>query len=71
LSIGQLTLNLEIVTKKRIGKCLRLLAASMLEEIREGVDRPRRKFRHGCETPGLLFVERTTPCNCSQLSLHR
>ena len=34
LRIGQLTLILEVVTKKRIGQCLRLVAASMLEEIR-------------------------------------
>jgi hypothetical protein len=54
LSIGQLTLNLEIVTKKRIGKLIRLLPASMLEEIREVVDRQRRKFRHGCETQTAL-----------------
>jgi hypothetical protein len=54
LRIGQLTLNLEVVTKKRIGQCLWLLAASMLEEIRKVVDRPRWKFRHGCETQTAL-----------------
>ncbi len=63
LSIGQLTLNLEVVTKKRIGKCLRLLAASMLEEIREVVDRPRRKFRHKCETQAVLESLRISAIN--------
>jgi hypothetical protein len=63
LSIGQLTLNLEVVTKKRIGKCLRLLPASMLEEIREVVDRPRRKFRHGCETQIALELLRISAIN--------
>jgi hypothetical protein len=52
--IGQLMLNLEVVTKQRIGKLIRLLPASMLEEIREVVDRPRWKFRHGCETQASL-----------------
>jgi hypothetical protein len=66
LSIGQLTLNLEIVTKKRIGKLIRLLPASMLEEIREVVDRQRRKFRHGCETQTALEpLKISTPPNPS------
>jgi hypothetical protein len=63
LSIGQLTLNLEVVTKKRIGKCLWLLAASMLEEVREVVDRPRWKFRHGCETQAALESLRIAAIN--------
>ena len=63
LSIGQLTLNLEVVTKKRIGKLIRLLAASMLEEIREVVDRPRRKFRHKCETQAALESLRISALN--------
>jgi hypothetical protein len=71
LAIGQLALNLEVVTKKGIGQLIRLLPASMLEEIWKVVDRPRWKFSHGCETPGPLFVERITPCNCSRRSLHR
>ncbi len=54
LAIGQLTLNVEVVTKKRIGQLIRLLPASMLEEIREVMDRQRRKFRHGCETQTAL-----------------
>jgi hypothetical protein len=63
LSIGQLTLNLEVVTKKRIGKRLWLLAASMLEEIRKVVDRPRWKFRHGSETQAALESLRIAPIN--------
>ncbi len=63
LSIGQLTLNLEVVTKKRISKLIRLLPASMFEEIREVVDRQRRKFRHGCETQTVLEPLRIAAIN--------
>jgi hypothetical protein len=50
LAIRQLTLKFEVVANEGIGKRIRLLPASKREEIREVVDRPRRKFRHGCET---------------------
>ena len=38
LAIGQLTLKLEGVTNKGIGKLLRLLTARKAEEIREAMD---------------------------------
>jgi hypothetical protein len=63
LSIGQLTLNLEVVTNKRIGKLIRLLPASMLEESREVVDSLRRKSRHGCETQTALEPLRISAIN--------
>jgi hypothetical protein len=51
LAISQSDLKLEVVTDKGIGKLIRLVAASKLEEIGEVVNNPRRKFRHVCGTP--------------------
>lgn len=48
---------------KRIGELIRLLPASMLEEIREVVDRPRWRFRHGCETQAALELLRLSAIN--------
>jgi len=53
LTIGQLTLNFEVVTNKGISKLVRLLPASKFEEVKEAMNSPRRKLRHGRETPRL------------------
>jgi hypothetical protein len=55
LAIGQLNLKLEVIANEGIGQLIRLLPASKFEEIREVMDNPRRKCRHVCEIPGLLF----------------
>jgi hypothetical protein len=55
LAISQLNLKLEGVTNQSIGQLVRLLAASKFEEIGEVMYSPRRKCRHVCEIPGLLF----------------
>jgi hypothetical protein len=54
LAIGQLNLKLEGITNQSIGQLIRLLATSKFEEIGEVMYSPRRKYRHVCDTIGLI-----------------